>query len=75
MRILDWIPGRRKESDTVIPIDDTLSKAIRKIEYDHIEKSTGNTKAKAYEEPLLGNMSMNPDYKEAPSIKGTHNLL
>ncbi len=73
MRVLDWIPNRKREADTVIPVDDTLSKAIRQIEVDHIQKSSG--KAKAWEEPLLGNMSMNPDYKEAPSAKGTHNLL
>jgi hypothetical protein len=45
------------------------------IETDAISKSRNKGKAKAYEEPLLGNMSMNPDYKEAPSIQGTHNLL
>lgn len=73
MRILDLIPNRKRVDDTTIPIDDTLSKAIRHIETEHIEKSKGS--AKAYEEPLIANMSMNPEYKEAPSINGVHNLL
>lgn len=56
-----------------MPVDDSLSKAIHTIERDELSKK--ETKAKAYEEPLIGNMSMNPDFKEAPSTKGVHNLL
>ena len=75
MGVLDWIPNRRQAEETITQVDDSLSTAIRQIETDYIQKSRGGGKAKAYEEPLLGNFSMNPDYKEAPSIRGTHNLL
>lgn len=75
MGVLDWIPLRDRTKDTVIPVDDTLSKRIHQLESTYIEKSRGNGKAKAYEEPLLGSMSMNPEYKEAPSIRGMHNLF
>lgn len=73
MRILDWIPDMQKENKNITPIDDSLSKAVIKIEEDQISKSKYSVKA--YEEPLMANMSMNPDYKEAPSISGIHNLL
>lgn len=73
MRILDLIPHRQKEVDTITPIDDNLSKAVRQIEDNELSKNRQS--AKAYEEPLMANMSMNPEYKEAPSISGTHNLL
>lgn len=75
MRILDLIPNRNKVEDTTIPVDDTMSKAIRNIENEQIHKSERGKKAKAYEEPLIANMSMNPEFKEAPSISGVHNLL
>lgn len=73
MRILDLIPDMQKENKNITPIDDSLSKAVIKIEEDQISKSKYSVKA--YEEPLMANMSMNPDYKEAPSISGIHNLL
>lgn len=76
MGVLDWF---RKESqpqpDLLKQIDDNMSVAIRMIEEEVIKKSRGTGKAKAYEEPLLGSFSMNPEYKEAPSSKGNHNLL
>lgn len=75
MGVLDWIPNRKKHDDTVIPIDDNMSLAIRQLEQEHLQKSRNRGRAKAYEEPLLGNFSMNPDYKEAPSAQNNHNLL
>jgi len=75
MGVLDWLPNRKKVEDNIVRVDDDLSKAIRKIEDDQIQKSKGNSKAKAYEEPLLANFSMNPEYKEVPSVNGIHNLL
>lgn len=74
MGVLDWIQGKSKETETVIQVDDNLSKAIHRLEADEISKSNKG-RAKAYEEPLIANMSMNPDYKEAPSVNGIHNLL
>jgi HK97 family phage portal protein len=78
MGVLDWLPrGRQQQQeDPVMPIDEHVSVAIRQIEEEAIQKSRGGAgRAKAYEEPLIGAMSMNPDFKEAPSISGTHNLL
>src|SRR5690606_35323748 len=76
MGVLDWIPIRKRaEEPTVYKVDDDLSMAIRQIEEEYIEKARGNGKAKAYEEPLLGSISMNPDYKEAPCSRNNHNLL
>jgi len=75
MGVLDWIPNRKKHDDTVIPVDDNMSLAIRQLEQEHLQKSRNRGRAKAYEEPLLGNFSMNPDYKEAPSAQNNHNLL
>lgn len=72
MGVLDWL--NRKPKDQFIQVDDELSVAIRKLESDQIKKSK-QFKSKAYEEPFLGNFSMNPDYKEAPSSRGNFNLL
>lgn len=83
MGVLDWF-NRRASAETyeekpdlisLRHIDDNLSIAIREIEEEHIQKSKGNGSAKAYEEPILATFSMNPDYKEAPSARGTFNLL
>ncbi|QVW28811.1 terminase small subunit [Bacillus phage SWEP1] len=54
-----------------------ISTMIRQIEEEQIMKSTTaeKGKAKAYEEPILGQFSINPDYKEAPSKDGNYNLL
>lgn len=76
MGILNWLPLRKSTSEnTVYKVDDTLSMKIQQIEDSYIEKSKNVNRAKAYEEPILGNISMNPDYKEAPSISGNYNLL
>lgn len=75
MGVLDWISNRKTHKETVVPVDDSMSLAIRQLEQEHIQKSKNSGRAKAYEEPLLGNMSMNPDYKEAPSAQNTPNLL
>jgi HK97 family phage portal protein len=82
MNILDWIPGfsSNKERNTVQEVDDSFSVQVRELEESHISliqksKKKNQGKAKAYEEPLLGSFSMNPDFKEAPSITGTSNLL
>jgi HK97 family phage portal protein len=80
MGVIDWIPGFRKQEesdrlDQILKVDDDLSVAIRKLEYEQIEKATRPGKAKAYEEPLFSSFSINPDYKEAPSISGTFNLF
>lgn len=75
MGVLDWI--RRdtpSQQDQVRQVDDDFSIAVRHLEQEVLSKSR-KPQAKAYEEPLLGNMSMNPDYKEPPSIKGTYNLF
>jgi hypothetical protein len=79
MGVLDWMNGRNQRKDTITPIEDNLSVAIRQIEEEYIEKSRNKSnnpgKAKAYEEPILTTFSMNPDYKEAPSVRGNFNLL
>lgn len=77
MGVLDWVKnfGAEPEPEKIIQVDDTMSMRIHEIEQDIIRKSTGNGKAKAYEEPILASFSMNPDYKDAPSIGGNHNLL
>lgn len=76
MGILNWLPLKKSTSEnTVYKVDDTLSMKIQQIEDSYIEKSKNVNRAKAYEEPILGNISMNPDYKEAPSISGNYNLL
>ena len=78
MGVLDWVRRDRDEqsSETIRPIDENMSIAIRQIEQEHIQKSrNGSGTAKAYEEPVIGSFSMNPDFKEAPSTSGTHNLL
>lgn len=59
----------------MIHVDDSMSLRIRELEEETIKKSKGSGNAKAYEEPIISNFSMNPDYKDAPSISGTHNLL
>jgi hypothetical protein len=60
----------------MLKVDDNMSVAIRQFEEEFLEKKKkGSGKAKAYEEPLLGTFSMNPDYKDAPSTYGTYNLL
>lgn len=79
MGLLDWFKRNKVKEEINPPMEnvqyDNFSVAVRKIEEDYIEKSRGNGKAKAYEEPLLGTFSMNPDYKEAPSARGTANLF
>jgi HK97 family phage portal protein len=76
MGVLDWFKrDTQSDPEKLRQIDDTLSTAIRLIEEETIKKSKGTGKAKAYEEPLLGSMSMNPDYKEAPSTRNSANLL
>ncbi|QIW88670.1 portal protein [Bacillus phage P59] len=78
MGVLDWLQKRQEpeQQDSMLSIDEHVSVAIRQIEEEAIQKSRGSSgKAKAYEEPVIGSMSMNPDFKEAPSISGTHNLL
>lgn len=72
MGLMDWFKG---EKSNVTQIDDDFSVAVRSLEGEYISKSKSVPKAKAYEEPLVGSMNMNPDYKEAPSINNTHNLL
>lgn len=79
MGVLDWIPMRKsvreEQQQSVYQVDDTLSMAIRQLEEEYIEKSKGSGRAKAYEEPVIGSFSMNPDYKDAPSARGNYNLL
>lgn len=61
-----------------MPIDERVSVAIRQLEDEAIQKSRKKSnpgRAKAYEEPLIGSFSVNPDFKEAPSVSGTNNLL
>lgn len=75
MGLIDWFSGKDTKT-TTIPVDD-FSTRVRSIEEEQISKSNSKKKgnAKAYEEPVLGNMSMNPDYKEAPSVTGSYNLF
>jgi HK97 family phage portal protein len=78
MGVIDRFLSRNEPKKNVIPIDDDMSVNIRRIEQETLSKSTKKDpdKAKAYEEPIMrGNFSMNPDYKEAPSTSGTHNIL
>jgi len=79
MGVLDWIPfGKQEKQDTIMPIDERVSVAIRQLEDEAIQKSRKRSspgRAKAYEEPLIGSFSVNPDFKEAPSVSGTNNLL
>jgi HK97 family phage portal protein len=78
MGVLDWLNKSRQpeQQDTILSVDEHVSVAIRQLEEEAIQKSKKSSgKAKAYEEPIIGAMSMNPDFKEAPSISGTHNLL
>lgn len=75
---MDWINrmSGQEEIQKTTQVDDDFSIAVRQIEQDALEKSQRKGSAKAYEEPLVGgSFSMNPDYKEAPSTSGTHNLL
>lgn len=78
MGFKDWLPwGNSNDSqDQTVSLNDHVSIAIRQLEDEVIQKSkNGTARAKAYEEPLISGFSMNPDYKEAPSISGTNNLL
>lgn len=80
MGVLDWFNRSNNpepKENITYRVDDTLSMAIQQIEEEYLEKSKGNStgNAKAYEEPILGSFSMNPDYKEAPSTRGNFNLL
>ncbi|QIA28677.1 portal protein [Phage f2b1] len=79
MGVLDWVPfGKKEKQDTIMPIDERVSVAIRQLEDEAIQKSRKRSnpgRAKAYEEPLIGSFSVNPDFKEAPSVSGTNNLL
>lgn len=76
MGVLDWFKNdSQPEPSMLTQIDDNMSIAIRQLEEEVIQKSRGNGRAKAYEEPILGNFSMNPDFKEAPSTRGSANLL
>lgn len=75
---MDWINrmSGQEEIQKTTQVDDDFSIAVRQIEQDALEKSQRKGSAKAYEEPLVGgSFSMNPEYKEAPSTSGTHNLL
>lgn len=75
MGVLDWFQPKEKNPER-IPVDEHVSIAIRQLEAEAIRKSkTTPGKAKAYEEPLIGGISMNPDYKEAPSVTGTSSLF
>lgn len=79
MGVLDWFSGfgRKGEPQTleqIYKVDDDFSVRVRQLEMEQIEKASRPGKMKAYEEPLYGGFSMNPDYKEAPSISGTFNL-
>lgn len=74
MGVLDWFDRSQRGPDLIKHVDEDLSVAIRQLEYEELQKGR-NGKAKAYEEPILGSMSMNPEYKEAPSAKNNHNLL
>jgi HK97 family phage portal protein len=79
MGVIDWIPffNKKEEPQTleqIMQVDDDFSVRVRQLEYEQIEKAAKPGKAKAYEEPLFGSFSLNPDYKEAPSITGTYNL-
>lgn len=79
MGAMDWFSRKMNESPVgTIQEHDTLSTRIQEIEQAAVlMKSTkvSQGRAKSYEEPLLGSMSMNPDYKDAPSSRGNHNLL
>ncbi|WNO29806.1 portal protein [Bacillus phage SDFMU_Pbc] len=78
MGLLDGFFKGRKQQDNVIDISDDMAVRIKQIEDDAIiqkGKNTKSNKPKAYEEPIIGSMSMNPDFKEAPSIHGKQNLL
>lgn len=79
MGAFDWFSRKVNESPVeTIQEHDTLSTRIQEIEQAAVLMKSNNAsqgRAKAYEEPLLGSMSMNPDYKEAPSARGNYNLL
>ncbi|AXH71111.1 putative portal protein [Bacillus phage BSP38] len=77
MGVLNWIPNRagRAEADTTIRVDDNMSVHIQRLEEEVIKSAKGGDGAKAYEEPIIGSFSVNPDYKEAPSTSGSQNLL
>jgi len=76
MGVLNWIQNRsNKNPEKITKIDDTFSLRVKALEDEVIKKSANGGTAKAYEEPLLGTFSLNPDYKEAPSTNGTHNML
>jgi len=72
----DWLPWMKpSQPETLVSEHDNISTRIKLLEDEAIQKSKNPGRAKAYEEPLIGAFSMNPDFKEAPSISGTHNLL
>ncbi|APZ82529.1 portal protein [Bacillus phage vB_BveM-Goe7] len=76
MDVLNWIPNwSNKKENKTLTVDDTMSVHIKQLEEEVVKSARGGNGAKAYEEPILGNFSMNPDYKDAPSTSGTHNLL
>ncbi|AZF89180.1 portal protein [Bacillus phage vB_BthM-Goe5] len=82
MSFLDFFRFKKRPSTTTLelmnPVDkQELSIAIRGLEEETVMKSAnaGQGRAKAYEEPILGQFSINPDYKEAPSKDGRYNLL
>ncbi|AMQ66590.1 portal protein [Bacillus phage Shbh1] len=75
MGVLDWVPIRKKSGETVASIGDNLSTTIRYIEQGVLEEGLEKSaaRAKAYEEPLIS-ISMNPEFKEAPSVQNISNL-
>jgi HK97 family phage portal protein len=78
MGLMDYVSNLMngtKQDETLTKVDETFSTRIQHLEEAYIQKATGSGRAKAYEEPLISGFSMNPDYKEAPSTSGTHNLL
>ena len=83
MGVLNWFSKKQAKEEQVfvqppmenLHVYDNLSVQIRQIEEEYIAKSKSAGKAKAYEEPILGSFSMNPDYKDAPSSRGNFNLL
>jgi hypothetical protein len=81
MGMLDSFFLRKKKDERQVEDFDVrdlqeFSTQVRQIEDDLISKSKGaSPKAKAFEEPLLGTYNLNPDYKEAPSIRNAYNLF
>lgn len=78
MGVRDWFKKSNPQPLSITDDGDMgIQTRIRQIEQEAIMKSSNKNegKAKAYEEPILGNFAVNPDYKEAPSKDGNYNLL